>query len=169
MENPGCTIDDTKTYEFENSNSKLVLDILDGKIEENTNVQQSIASQILTQRWTVKPSSEGGNYYSIHSAQDEGFALKVESEKNGGNIFIAQYSETDSNMLFKFSKNTDGSYMIMTKISKDACFIEVINASTEDGGNVQQWVVTNHSCQNWKLNEVSNVESQLSIVKTKIY
>ena len=169
VENPGCTIDDTKTYEFENSNSKLVLDILDGKIEENTNVQQSIASQILTQRWTVKPSSEGGNYYSIHSAQDEGFALKVESEKNGGNIFIAQYSETDSNMLFKFSKNTDGSYMIMTKISKDACFIEVINASTEDGGNVQQWVVTNHPCQNWKLNEVSNVESQLSIVKTKIY
>ena len=49
-------------------------------------------------------------------------------------------------MLFKFSKNPDGSYMIMTRAARDTCFIEVVNASMESGGNIQQWVPTKHSC-----------------------
>ena len=167
--NPGCKMDIGKMYEFENCNSKLVLDILNGKMEENNNVQQSTSSHSLTQRWILKQYSEEENYYYIHSAKDEGFVLKVESAKNGGNIFISPYSENDSNMLFKFSKNPDGSYMIMTKASEDACFIEVINEITTEGGNVQQWEATNHACQNWKLNEVVKEESQLSVIKTEIY
>ena len=57
-----------KIYEIENINTKLVMDITDGKMEENTNVQQSIASQILSQSWILKPFSQVGNYYYIHSA-----------------------------------------------------------------------------------------------------
>ena len=52
-------------------------------------------------------------------------------------------------MLFKFSKNTDGSYYIMTRASKDARFVEVSAASKESGANVQQWDLTNSDCQKW--------------------
>ena len=169
--NPGCQMDTTKIYEFENVNSKLVLDILDGKMENNTNVQQSASSHADTQRWSLKPSDSNKNFYSIHSVKDSNFALKVASSSNGGNICIAPFSSSDNSMLFKFSKNPDGSYMIMTLASKDEYFVEVINASTQNGANVQQWVVTNHVCQNWKLNEVNEVKLMQSFkeIRTRIY
>ena len=159
-----------KIYEFENVNSRLVMDILDGKMEENTNVQQSVSKQLSSQRWVLKPSSEG-KYYYIHSYNDENYVLKATSNINGGNICIVPYTNTDTACLFKFSKNPDGSFMIMTKASKDICFVEVINAKTDEGANIQQWEATNHFCQNWKLNEVDGKEDKtfLSVVKTEIY
>lgn len=74
-------------------------------------------------------------------------------------------------MLFKFSKNPDGSYMIMTRASKDACFVEVVNASMENGGNIHQWVPTNHPCQNWNALVAPEEEANLKLntVNTKIY
>lgn len=171
VENPGCQMDTSKIYEFENVNSKLVLDILDGKMENNNNVQQNASSQVDTQRWSLKPSDSNKNYYSIHSVKDSNFALKVASSTNGGNICIAPYSSSDNTMLFKFSKNPDGSFMIMTLASKDLYFIEVINASTQNGANVQQWEATNHVCQNWNLNEVSEAKllKSLKEIRTEVY
>ena len=171
VENPGCQMDTSKIYEFENVNSKLVMDILDGKMENNNNVQQSASSHVDTQRWSLKPSDSNKNYYSIHSVKESNFALKVASSANGGNICIAPFSSSDNSMLFKFSKNPDGSYMIMTLASKDEYFVEVINASNQNGANVQQWVMTNHVCQNWKLNEVNDVKLLQSFkeIRTKIY
>ena len=58
------------------------MEIANGKMEENTNVQQSITSQILSQRWILKPFSQGGNYYYIHSAKDERYVLKTDSDSN---------------------------------------------------------------------------------------
>ncbi len=170
VENPGCDMNSDKIYEFENVNSRLVMDILDGKMEENTNVQQSVSKQLSSQRWVLKPSSEG-KYYYIHSYNDENYVLKATSNINGGNICIVPYTNTDTACLFKFSKNPDGSFMIMTKASKDICFVEVINAKTDEGANIQQWEATNHFCQNWKLNEVDGKEDKtfLSVVKTEIY
>ena len=52
-------------------------------------------------------------------------------------------------MLFRFVKNPDGSYYIMTRASKDVCLVEVASASTSSGANVQQWSPTNNNCQKW--------------------
>ena len=174
--NPGCEMDINSIYEFENVNSGLVMDIAGGKMEENSNVQQWATSHFKSQQWILKPFSLGGNYYYIHSYNDEGFVLKTSTSTNGGNILIAPYSNKDSSMLFKFSKNPDGNYYIMTRASRDTCLVEIINAGTANGMNVQQYEPTNHACQKWKLNkyskeeEINNEENlNLCVIRTKTY
>ena len=170
--NPGCEMNTEIVYEFENANSKMLMEVVNAAMEENSNVQQWPANHYKCQQWILKAFKGGGNYYYIHSANDETFVLKSASNANGGNICIVPYATNDSTMLFKFSKNPDGSYMIMTRASRDACFVEVANASVIAGGNIQQWVPTNHACQNWNANvatEEENVNLKLNPIKTKIY
>ena len=52
-------------------------------------------------------------------------------------------------MLFKFSKQPDGSYTILTRASKDGCLLEIPNAGIGSGNNVAQWEPTGHACQRW--------------------
>ena len=40
-------------------------------------------------------------------------------------------------------------YMLYTKCSGEKRCVEVINAETGAGANVQQWVLTGSSCQLW--------------------
>ena len=170
--NPGCVMNTENPFEFENANSKLVMDIVNGTMEENTNVQQWPVNHYKCQQWILKAFKGGGNLYYIHSASDENFVLKPTTSSNGGNICIVPYTNNDSAMLFKFSKNLDGSYLIITHASRDACYVEVANASLANGGNVQQWVPTNHACQNWKLNIATNEEEVTLLsraIKTNIY
>ncbi len=148
--NPGCKMDTSVLYEFQNVNSGMVMDIEAGKMEENTNVQQWSTGHFNSQKWTLQPFSGGGNYYYIRSAADSNYVLKAMSGSNGGNIAIVPYSTKDSMMLFKFSKNPDGSYQIMTRASKDACLVEIGSASKNSGANVQQWECTNNDCQKWE-------------------
>lgn len=149
VSDPGCSMDTSVIYEFKNLNSGLIMDITDGKMESGVNVQQWISNGFDCQRWMLKEFAGGGNYYYICSVADPTYVLRAESAINGGNISIATYSTKDSAMLFKFAKNLDGSYSIMTRASKDACFVEVGNANVENGANVQQWEPTNHDCQKW--------------------
>lgn len=151
-ENPGCAMDTSVAYEFENVNSAMVMDIVSGKMEADTNVQQWSSGGYKSQQWTLTPFAQGGNYYYIRSAADSSFVLKVNSGSNGGNISIVKYAGNDSAMLFKFSKNPDGTYYITTRASKDSCFVEIESAKTENGANVQQWENTNNNCQKWKAN-----------------
>lgn len=55
-----------------------------------------------------------------------------------------------STQLFRFTKNLDGSYSILTHASGDSCYVEVADASTASGANVQQWEPTGSSCQKWQ-------------------
>ena len=167
--NPGCEMNTQLKYEFENANSKMVMDIESGKMEENTNVQQWGTSHFKSQQWILK--AFGGNYYYIRSFNDQNYVLKSNNNINGGNICIVPYKTNDSSMLFKFSKNPDGSYMIMTRASRDACYIEVVNASVLSGGNVQQWAATNHACQNWFANIISNdeISTNFNTIRTDIF
>lgn len=103
-----------------------------------------------------------GNYYWIRSQQDSGYALKAEGSKNGGNLSIAAWSNKESAQLFRFSKNLDGSYRILTHASGDSCYVEVANASTANGANVQQWEPTGNSCQKWQ------AKTETTTVTTKI-
>lgn len=147
--NPGCKMDTDVLYEFENVNSGKVMDIESGKMEENANVQQWSTTHIDSQKWVLQEFSGGGNYYYIRSYADKNYVLKAMSGENGGNIAIVPYSTKDSMMLFKFVKEIDGSYSIVTRASGDECFVEIADADTANGANVQQWESTNHDCQNW--------------------
>ena len=47
--------------------------------------------------------------------------------------------------------NEDGTYTIVTRSSKDLSCIEIADASTGSGANVQQWQWNDNNCQKWKL------------------
>ena len=184
VRNPGCRVNSEVVYEIENLNSGKVMDIADGKLAENTNVQQKASSHLKTQQWVLQQFDNIGNYYYIRSAADNGFVLKPSSGDNGGNIMIVPFNNKDSGMLFLFSKNPDGTYFITDRMSKEELLLEVANAGADDGNNVQHWVPTNHACQKWKLNIVTEVKkdaeetklkatknsiNSLNVVKTKMY
>ena len=105
---------------------------------DNSNVQQWASNGFDCQKWTLKAFGSG-NYYYIRSVQDANYVLKAEGSANGSNIDIVTYSNKDSAMLFRFTKNLDGSYSIITHASKDAGLVEVASASKDSGANVQQW------------------------------
>ena len=89
-------------YEFENVHSQMAMDITDGVISENVNVQQHPINHLTCQQWILKDF--GGNYYYIRSVADTNFVLKATTSSDGGNICIVPYSTSDSAILFKFSK-----------------------------------------------------------------
>ncbi len=164
---PGCAMDTSVIYTFENVNSGLVMDITDGSMTDNANVQQWGQNDGDYQKWILKTFGSG-NYYWIRSFQDTGYALKAESSESGGNIDIVAYSTKDSAQLFRFTKNLDGSYSIITHASKDACLVEVGNASLENGANVQQWEPTAHDCQKWNVTtETTTVETTTEATTTE--
>lgn len=165
-ENPGCRMDTAVVYEFENLNSGMVMDIEAGKMESGNNVQQWSTSHLKSQQWTLQMFSGGGNYYYIRSYLNPEYVLRSESPSNGGNISIAEYSSKDSAMLFKFAKNPDGTYYIMTRASKDSCMVEVDSASVKSGANVQQWSPTNNSCQKWTASTMTTTTTTTTTITT---
>jgi pectin lyase len=147
---PGCEMDVDVAYVFENVNSGLLLEAADTTLTEGTNIQQGTDNGLDTQKWTLK-SFGSGNYYWIRSLQDSAYALKADGSGNGSNIAIAAYSSKDSSQLFRFTKNIDGTYSIVSHASKDGCLVEVGYASLEENANVQQWEMTGSTCQKWNL------------------
>jgi len=163
---PGIAMDTSVYYTFENVNSGLVMDIVNGNMAEGENVQQWERNGFDCQKWTLTPFGSG-NYYWIRSVQDTAYALKAEGSGNAANIDLAAYSSKDSAQLFRFTKNLDGSYSIITHASKDACLVEVDGASVNGGANVQQYATTNSTCQNWNLiTEVPVIETTTTTTET---
>ncbi len=163
---PGCSMDTSLVYTFENAGSGLVMDIKDGLMSDSTNVQQWSSNNLDCQKWTLK-SFGSGNYYYIRSLQDSNYVLKAEGSANGSNIDIVTYSSKDSAMLFRFTKNPDGTFSIVTHASKDACLVEVANASKDNGANVQQWQPTYNDCQKWNLKtEVTTAATTVTTTTT---
>lgn len=147
---PGCAMDTGLIYTFENVNSGLVMDIVNAEMKDNSNVQQYSSNGLNCQKWILKEFGSG-NYYWIRSQQDNSYALKAEGKENGSNIDIVAYSTKDSAQLFRFTKNLDGSYSILSHASDDVCLVETAYASNDNGANIQQWESTGSSCQKWNL------------------
>lgn len=165
--NTGCEMDTSVIYEFSNVNSGMVMDIESGKMKSGTNVQQWATGHFKSQQWTLQEFAGGGNYYYIRSVSDPTYVLKADGSANGGNIVIAEYSTKDSAMLFKFSKNPDGTYQILTRASKDKCFVEIASASASNGANVQQWENTNNNCQKWSAETRTTIATTKAVTTTK--
>ena len=151
VEDTGCIMDTNSIYMFKNLNSGLYMEPEGGKASDNTNVQQWGADGISAHNsWTLK--SFGGGYYYVISQLADGktYYLNISggTKENGGNAEILTNNKTSSH-LFKFVKNPDGSYYILTRASKDAGALETAGGSKGSGANVQQWEVNGESCQKW--------------------
>ncbi len=142
-------------FRFKNVNSGLYMQIAGGTVQNGANVQQwGTTENSVHDVWKLIDAGEG--YYFIASALDDTYMLDVEAKKadNGTNIDIYQ-SNSGNNQQFKFTKNPDGSYNILTKISGDKSAVEIAWGSLESGANVQQWEINGEKCQNWIFESVS--------------
>ncbi|MFR3811469.1 MAG: RICIN domain-containing protein [Ruminococcus callidus] len=86
--------------------------------------------------------------HSLRSADGKTYYLNSVGEADVSNIEIRTNNKSSSH-LFKFVKNPDGTYTILTRTSKDQAAVEVANAEKSSGANVQQWTVNGNACQKW--------------------
>lgn len=157
----GSEIAENTYYLLKNCNSGLYMTVENGAAENNANVlQQKLTGLSDAFLWQAKASTDG--YYYLYSALDGGnqFLLDLAFGKieNGTNIGIYENTNADA-QLYKFLQQEDGSYCIVTKSSKDKSCVEVINASKEEGANIQEWERNGNACQTWKLERVTRSES----------
>lgn len=156
----GAVMDTTQIYQMQNANSQLYLEVQDGKAEAGANVQQWKADGAADYNsWTLEAAGDG--YYYIYSRLGDGktYYLDITRAKDtdGTNVEIYTQSKTAAQQ-FKFVKNPDGTYSILTKVSNDKSGLGVAGASTENGGNVVQWTLNGSSDQKWILSSVGKVE-----------
>ena len=149
-------LDESAVYAIRNVNSGRIMDVYKSSTADGTNVQQyGKEAGKANNTWTVKEAGDG--YYYIISRLSNGKTgyLTVENGANtdGANVVISTFSGDDSQK-FKL-KPMGGSYMIYTKCSKEKRCVEVINAETGAGANVQQWVNTGSTCQWWNFEPVN--------------
>ncbi|MDE5569625.1 MAG: RICIN domain-containing protein [Ruminococcus sp.] len=164
----GTTMDTSVEYMFKNVNSGLYMEVANGSAEDNANVQQWGADSSANHNtWTLKEF--GGGYYYIISKLADGrtYYLNVadNSSGNGANAEILTNNKTSSH-LFKFIKNPDGTYNILTRASRDKSGLEVANAETASGSNIQQWVLNGNDCQKWSVETIVPVVTTTTTTTT---
>ncbi|MCQ2416243.1 MAG: RICIN domain-containing protein [Oscillospiraceae bacterium] len=146
---PGCSMDTSLAYTFENANSGYVMDIENADMKNHTNVRQWESNGLNCQKWYLEQVGNA-NDYRIISLEDSSYMLNITKNENGGNLEIADAGNTVCDT-FRFSKKPDGTYVIYNVDSQMTEYVEVDAASTKMGANIQQWTMTGSTCQNWKL------------------
>ena len=139
------------TYRIKNVNSSLYMQVDSAKQANGTNVQQwGTSGNSVHDVW--KLVNAGSGYYYLISQIGDGntYYLNVagSSSGNGTNIEIYKSTGGDSQK-FMLTKNSDGSYIIKTKVSNNQSAVEVANAGKGSGENIQQWSLNNYPNQNW--------------------
>ena len=82
------------------------------------------------------------------------------SSNDGANVEIYQSNGGDSQK-FMITENSNGSYIIKTKISNNNSAVEVSAYGKNSGDNIQQWSLTGHESQSWIFEPVSNPHAKL--------
>jgi len=142
-------------YIIRNVNSGLCLNVAGGSTENGTNVQQWGAARGASNcLWRVE--SAGDDFFRIYSMVDGGknCLLNVDTA-NSNNVNIYENTGADS-QLFYLMGNADGSFRIMSKAN--AQVLEVINAETSSGANIQTWGINGVNCQDWELIAIDSAE-----------
>ena len=151
-------------YSFKNVNSGMYLTA----DEQNMDVvQKSMSDPSREYSWWLRSTGDG--YYAVNSGitvMDAEYLLNIKdgSGTNGQNVELGVYgsgpvidqlpAHTDSQQ-FKFKRNSDGSYTMLTKVSNDKSAVEVGSASKSEGANVQQWETNGHDCQKWVIEPIN--------------
>lgn len=150
-------LEDGAVYMLKNVNSGLYMEVADAAAANSANVQQWTSDGAQANN-SWKAVSAGNGYYYLYSQLGDGntYVLDVSAKKteDGTNVEIYTYKGGD-NQQFKFVKNDDGSYTILTKITGEASCVEVASKSTEAGGNIQQWTANGGNNQKWILEKVT--------------
>lgn len=146
---PASDIIDGKVYTFKNVNSGLFLAVEGTNAANGTNVQQSAANGAQAQ---FKAVSAGDGYYYLISQLGDGssYALDVNAKKTEDGTNIELYTfKNGENQKFRFVKNNDGTYSILTKITDGASALDVNEQSKDTGANVQQYTFKGGDNQKW--------------------
>ena len=147
-------------YVIRNVNSGLYLSINEAQSSTPINVIQNSATKAnYANTWKLEVNSDG--YYQILNTV--GTALTLESTGNNINVDTAKGAD---NQLYNLSANADGSFKLVIKSTGKA--VEVINAETTDGANVQQWEINGANCQDWELIPVSYLDRSAKETKVTI-
>lgn len=150
-------IDTSKFFSLKNMNSGFFLaTAATAELKSGTDVVQS--ENEMGWKW----NAEKDGYYTL-SLVDEygdatGLALDLEggSPGNGTNVAVkelAKDSAAKAAQLFKFVKNQDGSYTMVTQVSVDQSCVGIGAASKESGASSIEWACDGTSNQNWALLE----------------
>ncbi len=150
------------------------------KQENGANIQQwGTIGDSINDVWKLVDAGDGYFYLISQIGDGNTFYLDAAEKSiyNGANIEIYKYTGGD-NQKFYIEKNSNGSYIIKTKITNIGSAIEVADAGKENGYNVQQWSLNNYPNQEWEFEEVSlklkgkkkiSAKAEKEIVKTELY
>lgn len=160
-------LEDGAVYMIKNKNSGLYMEVENQNGANSVNVQQASANGAANgNSW--KAVSAGNGYYYLYTQLGDGktYVLDISGKKtdDGTNVEIYTYKGGD-NQQFKFVKNDDGTYTILSKITGDASAVEVNGKSTESGANIQQWAANGGDNQKWIL-EKANGNTQVTTQPT---
>lgn len=149
-------------YVIRNVNSGKYLNVTDGKTANGTNVQQwSTDAAHAYDTWRLEGDADG--YYKIYSMLEDGTKLVLNADDSNINIYEENGKDTQ---LFALDANADGSFRILSKANDQA--VEIINASTDSGANVQLWEQNGINCQDWELVPVewgtSGKETKVTVI-----
>lgn len=150
-------IDTSKFFSLKNMNSGFFLaTAATAELKSGTDVVQS--ENEMGWKW----NAEKDGYYTL-SLVDEygdatGLALDLEggSPGNGTNVAVkelAKDSAAKTAQLFKFVKNQDDFYTMVTQVSVDQSCVGIGTASKESGASSIEWACDGTSNQNWALLE----------------
>ncbi len=142
-------------YIIRNVNSGLSLNVEGGAAANGTNVQQwGAARDAANCIWRVEAA--GDSLFRIYSMVDggENCLLNVDTA-NSNNVCIYENTGGD-NQLFYLMGNADGSFRILSKAN--AQVIEVVNAETSSGANIQTWGINGVNCQDWEFIKLDYVD-----------
>ncbi len=153
-----ATLEQNSVYMIKNKNSNLYMEVEGAGTADGTNVQQWGANETpsLHNSWRVVASNKENCYY-LYSMIGDGASyclnLANESTENGANIELMSKNYKDAQQ-FMFIKNEDGSYKISPRLADGKSFIEVDDALTTSGANVQLWESNGATCQDWILEKI---------------
>ncbi len=153
MDNIG--IEDGEEYYIKNKNSMKYLTASGNT--GSSNVMQSDWTGADNQKWTV--DYQGNGYYKLTPSNATNMVLDTSGGSNTNGANIQLYSPNNGlGQEFKFIRNWDGSYQIVTHLSNDVRGLKVENNSESGGGNVYQWshTVDWMMSDDWTLETVEN-------------
>lgn len=117
-------------YYFINSsiNSKKVLDVNNGIMESNRNVEIYTLNYGINQKWKIEYLNDG--YYKILCNKDNSYGLQVD----GSNINIGKYTGSQDQQWI--IKKSDNFYYLITKSGK---YVDLYYGDISNGNNIQPY------------------------------
>lgn len=140
------------SYFIVNKNSGLSLDLLNGKTDDGTNIQQWELNSTFAQQFRI--IAEDSGYCRIASLGDESKVVSVAENTavDGTNVELQTYTGAD-NQLFKVVES-NGYYAFLSKCSAEKSSLDVFEWSKENGGNIAQYPYNEFDCQLFSIKPV---------------